>query len=225
MNLFFSGAVWSCTDLPIKLWIFIGQLQLDHPVTSWKGFLCVGFVPPHHTPTGNVSSDQMDFHTKRIQSFNWFCSDSKFDEVSVAFSPSQWIRAPWRTVMFLFWQASHRSRLPTQTACWESSAATWVGGKFQIPPVSLIKVQVYWLMRVMLFMWTCSHDNPRGRQRVGTMLLLRGDLRPSGVSVPVHRECQPGHHALLLHLTCSQQLAGVLSDLCRVVSSYISKPL
>lgn len=64
-----------------------------------------------------------------------------------------------------------------------------------------------------------SHDDPSRRQRAGALLLLGGDLRPAGVSVPVHRERQPGDHALLLYLTRRKQLAGILPDLCRMVSS------
>lgn len=64
-----------------------------------------------------------------------------------------------------------------------------------------------------------SHDDSSRRQRAGALLLLRGDLRPAGVSVPVHRERQPGDHTLLLYLTCRKQLAGILPDLCRMVSS------
>lgn len=60
----------------------------------------------------------------------------------------------------------------------------------------------------------CSHDDSSRGQCAGAVLLLRRDLRPAGVSVPVHRERQPGHHPLLLHLTRRQQLAGVLPDIC-----------
>lgn len=46
-------------------------------------------------------------------------------------SVSQWTKAPWRTATFWFWQASPRCPLPTQTACWENSAATLVSSAFK----------------------------------------------------------------------------------------------
>lgn len=67
----------------------------------------------------------------------------------------------------------------------------------------------------------CSHDNPCWRKCAGTLLFLRGDLRPAGVLAPVHRLSQPGHNTILLYLACCQQLPGVLADLCRVVSIFL----
>lgn len=75
------------------------------------------------------------------------------------------------------------------------------------------------LTEACIWVWPRSHDDPGGRQRAGPLLLLWSDIRPAGVPLPIHRERQPGDHALLLHLTRSQQLPGVLTDLCWVVSS------
>lgn len=48
----FSGVVWSSAGLAAKLRLLTGQLQLDHPVSSWESFIRVRFISAHHTPTG-----------------------------------------------------------------------------------------------------------------------------------------------------------------------------
>lgn len=48
------GVVWSGPGLALKLWLLLGELQLDHPVSPREGVLCVGLVPPHHTSTGRT---------------------------------------------------------------------------------------------------------------------------------------------------------------------------
>lgn len=63
-----------------------------------------------------------------------------------------------------------------------------------------------------------SHDCPQWRQCPGSLLPLWSDLRPAGVSLSVHWLCRTLQRPLLFHLTCCQQLPGVLPDLCRVVS-------
>lgn len=50
-----------------------------------------------------------------------------------------------------------------------------------------------------------SADGPQRRQRAGSLLPLRSDLRPPGMPVPVHRLRRPRQHPFLLHLSRGQQ--------------------
>lgn len=86
--------------------------------------------------------------------------------------------------------------------------------------VTWVRVASHWWL-CLLPICACSHDDSSRRQCACAMLLLWCDIRPAGVSVPVHRERQPGDHALLLHLTRRQQLAGILPDLRWVVRTFL----
>lgn len=124
--------------------------------------------------------------------------------------------------MFWFWQASPRCPPPTQTACWENSAATSVGPNV-LDYVKSKDLGGNSSSKYLFSLCVRSHDDSSRRKCAGAVLLVGGDIRPAGVSVPVHRERQPGDHTLLLHLTRRQQLAGVFSDLCWVVRSCSAK--
>lgn len=50
-----TGAIWCSASLSSQFWICTGQLQLDHPVTLWEGFLCLRILTTYNTSTGTTS--------------------------------------------------------------------------------------------------------------------------------------------------------------------------
>lgn len=88
-------------------------------------------IQSHHEKVAYVSGSslltthpQVGQQAELLRTYGW---KNKPVMTVCSLSLSRWTKAPWRTAMFWSWLASPRCPLPTQTACWENSAATSVG--------------------------------------------------------------------------------------------------